>query len=207
MTGKVFVDLAVSLDGYIAGPNAGINNPLGDNGPRLHQWKYGLAAFRALLGLPGGATGADNDLVTEVTDRAGAFILGRRMFDEGEASWPDPSPFNGPVFVLTNTPREPWARSKNTFYFVTDGIGSALDAARAAAGERDVQISGGADTVRQYLNAGLVDELQLHIAPVLLGAGTRLFDGLTPGLRRLTPTRVLESPSGSTHVRYALPRS
>ena len=207
MTGKVFVDLAISLDGYIAGPNAGISNPLGDNGPRLHQWKYGVAAFRALLGLPGGSTGADNDLVREVTDRAGAFILGRRMFDEGEVSWPDPSPFAGPVFVLTNTPREPWVRRDNTFYFVTDGARSALDQARAAAGEKDVQISGGAGTVCQYLNAGLVDELQLHIAPVLLGAGTRLFDGCEPGLRVLSQTRVSESSKGTVHVRYALARS
>jgi dihydrofolate reductase len=207
MTGKVFVDLAISLDGYIAGPNADVSNPLGDNGPRLHQWKYGLAAFRVLLGLPGGKTDGDNDLVEEVIDRAGAFILGRRMFDEGEVSWPDPSPFNGPVFVLTNTPREPWVRSKNTFHFVTDDIERVLEQARAAAGEKDVQISGGAETVRQYLSAGLVDELQLHIAPVLLGAGIRLFDGIEPGLRTLTPTRVRESASGTTHVRYTLPRS
>lgn len=198
---SVFVDMAVSLDGYIAGSNPGPDNPIGDNGLRLHDWMFGQAAFN---GRPDGETGRDNDLIQEVRDRAGAFILGRRMFDEGEANWGDPSPFGGPVFVLTNTPRDPWPRSNNTFYFVTDGIHSALEQARDAAGERDVQIPGGADTVRQYLDAGLVDELQLHVVPILLGAGNRLFDGLRPGFGRLTPNRLLESPTGVTHVRYAI---
>ena len=126
---SVFVDMAVSLDGYIAGSNPGPDNPIGDNGLRLHDWMFGQAAFN---GRPDGETGRDNDLIQEVRDRAGAFILGRRMFDEGEANWGDPSPFGGPVFVLTNTPRDPWPRSNNTFYFVTDGIHSA----RTGAGRR-----------------------------------------------------------------------
>jgi dihydrofolate reductase len=204
MTGKVFADLAVSLDGYLAGPNAGPTNPIGDNGLRLHDWMAGQAAFN---GRPDGATGRDNDLIQEVIDRAGAFVMGRRMFDEGETNWGDPSPFDGPVFVLTNSPREPLVRSNNTFHFDTDGIHAALDRARAAAGERDVQIAGGADTVCQYLDAGLVDDLQVHVAPVLLGAGNRLFDRLTPGLVELTPTRVLDSPSGVVHVRYDLTKN
>ncbi|HEY4460097.1 MAG TPA: dihydrofolate reductase family protein [Pseudonocardiaceae bacterium] len=205
MTGNVFVDLAISLDGYVAGPNPGPTNPLGTHGLDLHNWMFGQAAF---TGRPDGETGRDNDLVLEVQRRAGAFILGRRMFDEGEGegNWGDPSPFDAPVFVLTNSPREPWQRSNNTFYFVTDGIHAALKRAQEAAGERDVQIAGGADTVRQYLDAGLVDDLQLHVAPLLLGAGTRLFDGIRPGLRALTPARVLDSPTGVVHVRYDLPR-
>jgi dihydrofolate reductase len=206
MTGKVFADLAISLDGYLAGPNPGPDNPIGDNGLRLHTWMYDQSVFNGKTAEEGGLTGRDNDLIMEVRNRAGAFVLGRRMFDEGEANWGDPSPFDGPVFVLTNSPREPWQRKNNTFYFVTGGITSALERARAAAGDRDVQISGGADTVRQYLDAGLVDELQLHIAPVLLGAGNRLFDGIAPGLRELAPTRVLDSPYGVAHLRYDLPR-
>jgi dihydrofolate reductase len=181
---KVFVNLAISLDGHLAGPNAGPANPIGDHGLGLHNWMAGQAAFN---GRPDGETGRDNDLVLEVERRTGAFVLGRRMFDEGEANWGDPSPLDGPVFVLTNTPRESWRRSNMTFHFVTDGIHAALKQAQDATGERDVQISGGADTVRQYLDAGLVDELQLHFAPVLLGAGNRLFDGIRPGLRELTP--------------------
>ena len=204
MTGKVFVDVEVSLDGYLAGPNPGVDNPIGDNGLRLHDWMFEQQAFLGRQGGAGGHTGSDNDLIKEVVDRAGAFILGRRMFDEGEAHWSDPSPFDGPVFVLTSTPREPWARSNNTFYFVTDGIDRALAAAREAAGERDVQISGGADTIRQYLDADLVDELQVHVAPVLLGAGNRLFGSLKPNFRALTATRVVESPYGVAHLRYDL---
>ncbi|HJP74125.1 MAG TPA: dihydrofolate reductase family protein [Pseudonocardiaceae bacterium] len=206
MTGKVFVDLAISLDGYSAGPDAGPDNPIGTNGPGLHNWMYEQAAFIGGHGDEGGLTGPDNDLILEKINRAGAFILGRRMFDEGEVHWGDPSPFDGPVFVLTNSPREPWKRKNNTFYFVTDGIESALAKARAAAGDKDVQISGGADTVRQYLDAGLIDDMELHIAPVLLGAGNRLFEGIAPGLRELTPTRVQDSPYGVVHLRYDLPR-
>ena len=203
MTGKVFVNLTISLDGYLAGPNAGPANPIGDHGLALHDWMSGQAAFN---GRPDGETGRDNDLIREVLRRTGAFILGRRMFDEGEANWGDPSPFDGPVFVLTTSPHEPWQRSNMTFHFVTGGVQTALERAREAAGDRDVQIAGGADTVRQYLDAGLVDELQLHIAPVLLGAGNRLFDGSRPGLRGLTPTRLLDSPTGVAHAYYDLSR-
>ena len=199
---KVFVDLGVSLDGYIAGPNARPDNPLGDGGLRIHEWVFGLASFRERLGWEGGEGGADDALVRDVFARAGAYVLGRRMFDEGEVSWPEEAPFRAPVFVLTHKPREPWLRKGGTtFQFVTDGIESALQQARAAAGDKDVGISGGADTVRQYIKAGLVDELTLHVAPILLGAGNRLFDGLGPADLKLGAPEVTASPR-VTHIRY-----
>ena len=152
--------------------------------------------------MDGGRVGQDDDLVKEVFGRTGAFVMGRRMFDEGEVGWPDPPPFRAPVFVLTHQSREPWVRQGGTsFTFVTDGIEHAVAQARAAAGDKDVQVSGGASTVQQALNAGLVGELQLHLAHVLLGDGVRLFEGVDPERLRLEPTRVLGSEQ-VTHVRY-----
>jgi dihydrofolate reductase len=172
--------MAMSLDGFIAGPNGGPGNPLGDGGPGLHQWVYELDSWLGRQGMDGGRVGQDDDLVKEVFGRTGAFVMGRRMFDEGEVGWPDPPPFRAPVFVLTHQSREPWVRQGGTsFTFVTDGIEHAVAQARAAAGDRDVQVSGGASTVQQALNAGLVGELQLHLAHVLLGDGVRLFEGST----------------------------
>ncbi|PZG12782.1 dihydrofolate reductase family protein [Nonomuraea aridisoli] len=178
--GKVFFDLAMSLDGYIAGPNARPGNPLGDGGERLHTWMYRTAAFTKLIGGgDGGETGPDDDLVRRTIERAGASVMGRRMFDEGEVGWPEEAPFHHPVFVVTGQAREPWVRKGGTtFTFVTDGLESALAQAKAAAGGKDVRVSGGASLVRQCLAAGVIDEGVIHLAPVLLGAGTRLFDGL-----------------------------
>ena len=194
--------MAMSLDGFIAGPNGGPGNPLGDGGPGLHQWVYELDSWLGRQGMDGGRVGQDDDLVKEVFGRTGAFVMGRRMFDEGEVGWPDPPPFRAPVFVLTHQSREPWVRQGGTsFTFVTDGIEHAVAQARAAAGDRDVQVSGGAFTVQQALNAGLVGELQLHLAHVLLGDGVRLFEGVDPERLRLEPTRVLGSEQ-VTHVRY-----
>jgi dihydrofolate reductase len=194
--------MAMSLDGFIAGPNGGPGNPLGDGGPGLHQWVYELDSWLGRQGMDGGRVGQDDDLVKEVFGRTGAFVMGRRMFDEGEVGWPDPPPFRAPVFVLTHQSREPWVRQGGTsFTFVTDGIEHAVAQARAAAGDRDVQVSGGASTVQQALNAGLVGELQLHLAHVLLGDGVRLFEGVDPERLRLEPTRVLGSEQ-VTHVRY-----
>jgi dihydrofolate reductase len=177
---KVFVNLGISLDGYIAGPNRGPANPLGDRGRSIHEWLFEQRAFREHLHLgDGGKTGEDNRVVERVFARIGANVMGKRMFEEGERAWPERAPFGCPVFVLTHTPREPWPRpGGTTFYFVTDGIESALAKAREAAGARDVRISGGAETVLEYLNAGLVDELELALAPVFLGEGLRLFDGI-----------------------------
>lgn len=176
--GKVFVDVGMSLDGLIAGPNGRPGNPLGDGGTRIHEWLFGLASFREHLQMAGGETGPDDDIVRAILARIGANLMGRRMFDEGEVGWPETAPFHTPVFVLTHKPRDPWVRpGGTTFYFVTDGFDSALAQARAAAGAKDVRVSGGADTIRQALRAGVVDELHLHLAPLLLGEGVRLFDG------------------------------
>jgi dihydrofolate reductase len=204
----VFVDVGVTLDGYLAGPNRGPRNPMGGSSTIIHQWLWASATFREHVGLPGGdATSPDDAIVKEIFGRAGAYVMGRHMFEEGEVGWPENAPFHAPVFVLTHTPREPWPRpGGTTFHFVTDGIESALEQARAAAGGKDVRISGGAATIRQYIQAGRVEEITLHISPVLLGAGIRLLDGLGPADLALEQMDVVASPL-VTHVRYrVLPR-
>jgi dihydrofolate reductase len=199
---KVIVDMGMSLDGFIAGPNAGPGNPLGDGGMRIHQWTFDVEAWRERQSLRGGKTNRDHEVVEEANARVGAFIMGRRMFDEGEVGWPDPPPFRAPVFVLTNDAREPWVRQGGTtFTFVTDGIERALEQARAAAGGKDVRIAGGANVIQQYLSAGLVDEIEIHLAPVLLGDGVRLFDGIDPKGIQLERSRVIDSPR-VTHLKY-----
>jgi dihydrofolate reductase len=200
---KVHADMSMSLDGFVAGPNAGPQNALGDGGHRIQQWLYDVETWRERQSLEGGQTNQDDEVFKESSSRNGAYVMGRRMFDEGEVGWPDPPPFRAPVFVLTRQAREPWVRQGGTtFTFVTDGIESALKQARAAAGEKDVQISGGADIVRQFIEAGLLDELQIHLAPVLLGDGVRLFDGTdTEDGVELEVTRVIDSPR-VTHLRY-----
>jgi dihydrofolate reductase len=199
---KVFVDVGMSLDGFIAGPNARPGNPLGDGGTRLHQWIYRLAAFGERLGLGGaGETGPDNDLVHEVFARSGAYVMGRRMFDEGEVGWPEDPPFRAPVFVVTHRPRQPWVRpGGTTFTFGTEGVPRALELARAAAGGRDVRISGGASVIRQCLEAGVVDEMTIHLAPVFLGQGVRLFDGALADVA-LEPVDAVKSAQ-VTHLFY-----
>lgn len=200
--GKVFVNMGMSLDGFIAGPGGGPKNPMGGAAPLLHGWLFRQAAFRKLLGLgEGGETGADNALIERTFSRIGANILGKRMFDEGEASWPEEAPFHVPVYVLTHEKREPWVRpGGTTFHFVNDGIESALRQAKAAAGDRDVRVSGGADTIRQYLEAGLVEELELAVAPILLGQGVRLFDGVDRSKVSLEIAEVI--PAAVTHLHY-----
>ncbi|MFI8827614.1 dihydrofolate reductase family protein [Streptomyces sp. NPDC053431] len=198
----VYASLGMSLDGFVAGPNARPGNPLGDGGLRIHEWVEDVETWRERQSLAGGTGGDPDDaIVAENFERAGAYVMGRRMFAEGELGWPDPPPFRAPVLVLTHTPREPWVRQGGTtFHFVTEGPEAALALAREAAGEKDVQVSGGAETVREFLAAGLLDELEIHLAPVVLGSGTRLFDGVSPDLR-LEPVRVIGSPK-VTHVRY-----
>jgi dihydrofolate reductase len=158
---KVFVHMGISLDGFVAGVNRGPHNPLGHMGMKVHAWMFHTRAFRENLKLGGGgATGPDDEIVRATSPRTGASVMGKRMFEEGEATWPEEAPFHTPVFVLTHERRAPWERpGGTTFYFVDDGIESALEQARRAAGGKDVRISGGADVVRQYLNAGLVDEI------------------------------------------------
>jgi dihydrofolate reductase len=205
--GAVFVDVGVSLDGYLAGPNRGPRNPMGGSSRIIHQWIFETASFREHLGMQGGATSPDDAIVKAIFARAGAYVMGRHMFEEGEASWPENAPFHAPVFVLTHTPREPWPRpGGTTFHFVTHGIESALEQAQAAAGGKDVRIAGGAATIRQYIQAGHVEEVTLHVAPVLLGGGIRLLDGLTAADLSLEQLDAVASPL-VTHIRYrVLPR-
>jgi dihydrofolate reductase len=208
------LDISMSLDGFIAGPNQTLEEPLGAGGELLHEWALAARAWREEHGMEGGETGVDNDVMEEGIAAVGATVMGRRMFSGGvgpweddpnaDAWWGDDPPFHHAVFVLTHHPREPEQKEGGTiFTFVTDGIESALEQARASAGERDVALAGGADVVQQYLEAGLIDEMQLHVVPLLLGGGVRLFDGPLPGApRALECTRVVGSPTGATHLKY-----
>jgi dihydrofolate reductase len=208
---KVVAEISTSLDGYVAGPNPTLENPLGEGGDQLHEWAVRLKSWRETHGLPDGESGPDDELLAESVATTGAVVMGRQMFSGGEGPWEDDAnangwwgdepPFHKPVFVLTHHAREPLVLKGTTFTFVTDGLDSAIDDARAAAAEQDVLVAGGADTIDQAISAGLVDELQLHLAPVLLGAGARLFDGVAPALPRFEITQVIESPL-VTHLRY-----
>ena len=208
------LNIAVSLDGYVAGPDQSVENPLGVGGMQLHEWAVELAAWRKAHGLPGGTENASARVVEEHLANVGAVVMGRNMFGGHPGPWREPAwngwwgedpPFHAPVFVLTHHPRAPLAmRGGTTFTFVTDGIESALAQARRAAEGRDVLLAGGANVARQYLAAGLLDELNLSIAPVLLRAGERLFDGLASA-PRLEQVRVVEAP-GVTHLRYRVKR-
>lgn len=201
--GVVFFDVGMSLDGYIAGPNRGPKNPLGDGGVGIHQWMFRTKTFRDRLEMPGdGETSGDDAIVKHLFERSGANVMGRNMFDEGEANWPEEAPFGTPVFVLTHDVRAPWERKGGTtFYFVTDGIESALAQAKAAAKGKDVRISGGAETIREYLDAGHIDEFTLHIAPVILGEGVRLFHRMSPNKLKFEQLSSSASPL-VTHVSY-----
>lgn len=205
--GKVFFSLGMSLDSYIAGPNRGPTNPLGDQGVEIHKWAFGQRVFREILGLgDGGETGPDNLILEETFKRTGASIMGKRMFDEGEGNWPEEAPFRTPVFVLTKEVRRPWERKGGTtFHFVNDGIESALRQAREVAGAKDIRIAGGAHVILQYLNAGLVDEFSIALAPVLLGDGLHLFDGVDRSKISVDIVEAIHS-SSVTHLRYAVKR-
>lgn len=200
MAGQVVFDITMSLDGFVSGPNDSPELPLGAGGEKLHEWAYDLASWREPHGLEGGERNRDSEVLEEGMSRAGAIVLGRRMFDNAKG-WGENPPFHVPVFVLTHEEKEPLVKEGGTtFTFVTDGIESALEQARAAAGDKDVGIGGGAETIQQFLRAGLVDEFQIHIAPMLLGGGTRLFEQVDPDLE-LEITRVIESPR-VTHVTF-----
>ena len=200
----------ISLDGYGAGPNQDIRNPLGVGGTDLHQWLVPTRTFqRTLFGADGGTTGIDDDFAARGFKNVGAWILGRNMFGPIRGSWPDMNwkgwwgdnpPYHVPTFILTHHARPPiQMEGGTTFIFVTDGIESALSKAKEAAGNRNVKIMGGANTVNQYLKAGFIDELWLHIVPVTIGAGTRLFEEV-PNLN-LEPIEV-SGTSMVTHIRY-----
>jgi dihydrofolate reductase len=201
--GKVVFDITMSLDGFVAGPDDSLELPLGRGGEKLHEWLYGLASWREPHGLEGGETSRDSEVLEEATS-FGAVVLGRRMFDLAQG-WGENPPFHVPVFVLTHEARETLEKEGGTtFTFVTDGLESALQQARAAAGDADVSVAGGANTIQQFLAAGLIDEFQLHIAPLILGGGVRLFEEAPPDLQVET-IRVIESPR-VTHVKYRVVR-
>ena len=208
--GKLRFEISMSLDGYVAGPNATVEEPLGQGGMELHNWAFGLAAWRESHGYEGGESNPDSELLEESISRSGATIMGRRMFSGGSGPWEDDPrrdgwwgdepPFHHSVFILTHHEREPQEmQGGTTFNFVTDGIEAALEGARAAAGDKDVAIGGGAQVAQQYLSAGLLDEMMIHIVPVFLGDGVRLFENVgKPALERV---RVIDSPV-VTHVEY-----
>jgi dihydrofolate reductase len=210
---KLTLDISMSLDGFIAGPNQTLDEPLGKGGEQLHKWAFAAKSFREVHGLAGGETNLDSDVGEESLRNTGATVMGRRMFSGGQgpweddpnadAWWGDDPPFHHPVFILTHHAREPVTKQGGTtFTFVTDGIESALEQARAAARGKDVAVGGGANVAQQYLKAGLLDELQIHLVPVLLGDGVRLFESdLGRERREVECTRVIESPA-VTHLKY-----
>ncbi|MGA4844313.1 dihydrofolate reductase family protein [Streptomyces sp. G45] len=223
MAGKVFFSVSMSLDGFIAPDSHAVGlramdsffEPGKQDDPdvrrwlaqwgELQQWLFPLRFFQENLKLgEGGEEGLDNDIAKDTFERTGASVMGKRMFDLGERSWPREAPFHTPVFVVTHTERAPWERpGGTTFHFVDDGIEHAVDLARAAAGDRDVRIAGGGATILACLNAGLVDEFSIALAPVLFGAGTRLFDGVDASRIALEPIRSEPSPR-VTHLTYAV---
>lgn len=205
--GKVFFSVAISLDGFMAGENRGPQNPLGDRGLDLHQWMFKQDAFLKHLNMGEGEKDSiDNALLEHLFERIGANILGKRMFEEGEANWPEEAPFNTPVYVLSNTPREPWERpGGTTFYFTNESIETVLEKAKAAAGDKDVRITGGANTIQQYLNAGLIDEFTIHIAPIMLTNGIRLFEGIDRDKFSFELIELVNSPL-VTHLTYRVGR-
>ncbi len=210
--GRLVLEISMSLDGYVAGPNPTLEDPLGMGGEALHEWVIGLDAWRERHGLEGGERNVDSEVLEESLANTGAVIMGRKMYSGGEGPWEDDPnadgwwgddpPFRVPVFVLTHHARVTETKADTTIMFVTDGIESALSQAREAAGEKNVMIGGGASVAQQYLAAGFLDELRIHVAPVLLGDGVRLFGGATPGLAL---TRVVESPA-VTHLTYRVER-
>jgi len=176
---------------------------LGDEGIKIHNWMFKQQAFLKHLKIEGGETNnVDNDIIENIFNRIGANIMGKKMFIEGEVNWPEESPFHCPVYVLTHQKREPWERrGGTTFYFVNDDIRTVLEKAKKDAGNKDVRISGGADVIRQYLNAGLVDEISLHVAPIMIGKGVRLFEKIDKEKFSFEISKVINSPM-VTHLFY-----
>ncbi|TMK35891.1 MAG: dihydrofolate reductase [Actinobacteria bacterium] len=205
--------VAVSLDGYVAGPHQGVENPLGVGGMELHRWLFDLEAWRASEGQEGGEVNASTTVIEEAQANIGAVVMGRNMFGGGPGPWTEDPPWKGwwgenppyhvPVFVLTHHPREPLKMDGGTtFFFVTDGIRSALDEARRAAGDKDVLLGGGASVIQQYL-AGSIDRFELRVVPIVLGDGERLLENV--GDLELEQVRAIEAP-GVTHITYRVVR-
>jgi dihydrofolate reductase len=203
--------ISISLDGFVAGPNQSEENPLGVGGERLHDWVVPLAAWRQSHGEQGGEVNESTRILEESIENIGAAVMGRNMFgpvrgawgdEQWRGWWGDNPPYHYPVFVVTHYPRDPLEmEGGTTFHFVTDGIESALDQARGAADGKDVMLWGGGNTAQQYLASGLMDELELHVVPVLLDDGARLFDNLGDAEVRLEQVRAVEAP-GVTHLKY-----
>jgi dihydrofolate reductase len=210
---RVYADISVSLDGFVAGPSPSLEDPLGIGGMQLHEWAFRLAAWRRPHGMEGGEEGPESRWVEEIAASTGAYVMGRRMFSGGAGPWEgDPNangwwgeepPFHAPVFVVTSHAREPLQLTGTTFTFVTEGVDAAVAQAREASNGRDVQVAGGGSAVRQAYELGLLDELQLHVAPVLLGGGAPLFVDATPSSLDLVET--IATPQ-ATHVRYRVTR-
>jgi dihydrofolate reductase len=209
---KFRCDISISADGFVAGPNQSDANPLGEGGERLHDWVTSLAAWREAHEKQGGEVNESSRIIEEARENVGAAVMGRNMFgppaggDWGDGQWKgwwgDDPPYHYDVFVVSHHAREPVEmEGGTTFHFVTDGIERALERAKESAGGQDVMLWGGADVINQYLAAGLLDELELHIVPVLLGGGARLFDNLGGAEIQLEQVRAIEAP-GVTHVKY-----
>jgi dihydrofolate reductase len=210
---KLRLRIAMSLDGFVAGPSQSVDNPLGVRGMRLHEWAFALAQWRAMHGLDGGEVDESTPVVEESLANIGATVMGRNMFGGHPGPWDARRPWNGwwganppfhhPVFVLTHHARAPLElEGGTTFTFLTGGIEAALEQALRAAGGKDVSLPGGASAARQYLVAGLVDEMEISLVPTLLGSGERLFDGVGDDLRGLELVRTVVAPK-VTHLKFA----
>jgi dihydrofolate reductase len=201
---KIIFDCGISLDGFFAGDNRSPDNPMGGVSGEIHKWMFKQKAFWKHIKMEGGEEyGADSKLIDDVFARTGSYIMGKRMFEEGEVHWEEDL-FGADVYVMTHEKREPWIqKGTTTFYFINDGIQSALEKARQSAKGKDIRIQGGANIIQQFLNAGLVDEFFIHIAPVFLGSGIRLFDGIDRNKYDIQIVEVIPSDL-TTHLRYKL---
>ena len=204
---KIIFDSGISLDGFFAGDNRSPSNPMGGVSGEIHKWMFNQKSFWQHLGIDeGNEDGLDGQFIRETITRTGAYIMGKRMFEEGEAVWPEDL-FKANVYVLTHEKRESWVqKGTTTFYFINDGIQSALEKAKQSAKGKDIRIQGGADTIQQFLNAGLIDEFFIHIAPVFLGSGIRLFDGIDKDIYDIKIVEIIPSDL-TTHLRYKLTKN
>jgi len=212
---RLRLKISMSLDGFVAGPSQSVDHPLGLGGIRLHEWVFPLSVWRAMHGLQGGEVNESTRVLEESLANIGATVMGRNMFGGHPGPWRDENPWNGwwgssppfhhPVFVLTHHARAPLALDGGTtFTFVTDGLAAALERARQAAGDKDVSLAGGAKVAQQYLVAGLVDEMEIHLVPILLGSGERLFDNVGDDLHGLVLVRTIVAPM-VTHLKFVRP--